>query len=40
VFSLNGLHQQNLRISFAFDWSLDIAKALGALDLALRQESQ
>jgi DNA-binding transcriptional MocR family regulator len=38
VFSLQGLHQHNVQISFAFDWSHDVAKALVSLDLALRQE--
>ncbi|MEB0076131.1 PLP-dependent aminotransferase family protein [Pseudomonas sp. CCI3.2] len=38
VFSLQGLHQQNLRISFAFDWTQDIGRALEVLDRALRQE--
>lgn len=38
VFSLQGLHSQNLRISFALDWNQDIAAALNTLDLALRQE--
>ncbi|MGV8918441.1 MAG: PLP-dependent aminotransferase family protein [Pseudomonas sp.] len=38
MFSLQGLHQQNLRISFALDWSRDIGHALGRLDDALCQE--
>lgn len=38
VFSLKSLHPQHLRISFALDWSQDIAGALGALDVALRLE--
>ena len=38
IFSLQGLHQQNLRISFAFDWNQDIGTALNTLDDLLRQE--
>ncbi|MDY7560356.1 PLP-dependent aminotransferase family protein [Pseudomonas sp. CCC3.2] len=38
IFSLQGLHQQNLRISFAFDWTEDIAMALDTLNHALRVE--
>jgi len=38
LFSLRGLHQQHLRISFAFDWNQDIASALDTLADALRQE--
>lgn len=38
IFSLQGLHQQNLRISFAFDWNQDIGTALDTLDDVLRQE--
>jgi DNA-binding transcriptional MocR family regulator len=38
LFSLQGLHQQNLRISFALDWNRDIRHALTTLDEVLRQE--
>ncbi|WP_397448038.1 PLP-dependent aminotransferase family protein [Pseudomonas sp. NA-150] len=38
MFSLQGLHRQNLRISFTLDWNRDIGQALVALDDALRQE--
>ncbi|MDB6141506.1 MAG: GntR family transcriptional regulator [Pseudomonas sp.] len=37
VFSLQGLHRQHLRISFALDWNQNVAAALQALDQALRQ---
>lgn len=37
VFSLQGLHRQNLRISFAFDWEQDIGAALDTLGQELRQ---
>lgn len=38
IFSLQGLHQQNLWISFTFDWNQDIGSALDTLDDALRHE--
>ncbi|WP_295475459.1 PLP-dependent aminotransferase family protein [uncultured Pseudomonas sp.] len=37
LFSLSGLHRQHLRISYALDWSQDVAGLLMALGEALQQ---
>ncbi|MFJ4143034.1 PLP-dependent aminotransferase family protein [Pseudomonas sp. NPDC089734] len=40
LFSLHGLHRQNLRISYAVDWNQDVPRALDCLAEALRQARQ